>query len=99
MICLDKDLEVIAQESDKNPNSSVRADNPAYLIYTSGSTGTPKGVLGLHRGAVNRFHWMWQTYPFKAHEICCQKTSLSFVDSVWEIFGPLLQGIPTVIIP
>jgi len=99
VICLDQDWEVIAQESDETPNSGVRADNPAYLIYTSGSTGTPKGVLGLHRGAVNRFHWMWQTYPFKAHEICCQKTSLSFVDCVWEIFGPLLQGIPTVIIP
>ena len=42
---------------------------------------------------------MWTTYPFEAKEICCQKTALSFVDSVWEIFGGLLQGIPTVIIP
>ena len=99
IVCLDKDWKLIAQKSDENPVSGVKADNPAYLIYTSGSTGTPKGVVGLHRGAVNRFHWMWQTYPFKAHEICCQKTSLSFVDSIWEIFGPLLQGIPIVIIP
>src|SRR5262249_36852280 len=38
-------------------------------------------------------------YPFDSHEVCCQKTSLSFVDSVWEIFGPLLQAIPLVIIP
>jgi len=99
VICLDQDWEVIALEREENPSISLRADNPAYLIYTSGSTGTPKGVLGLHQGAINRFHWMWQTYPFKAHEVCCQKTSLSFVDCVWEIFGPLLQGIPTVIIP
>jgi aspartate racemase len=42
---------------------------------------------------------MWKTFPFEAGETCCQKTSLSFVDSVWEIFGPLLQGFPTVIIP
>jgi thioesterase domain-containing protein/acyl carrier protein len=42
---------------------------------------------------------MWESYPFEAGEICCQKTTLSFVDSVWEIFGPLLQGIPTIIIP
>jgi hypothetical protein len=66
VVCLDKDWELIAKESSENFNSGVRADNPAYLIYTSGSTGTPKGVLGLHRGAVNRFHWMWQTYPFRA---------------------------------
>ena len=99
IISLDQDWEVIAQESNETPTSGATPDHPAYLIYTSGSTGTPKGVLGLHRGAVNRFHWMWHTYPFKAHEVCCQKTSLSFVDCVWEIFGPLLQGIPTVIIP
>jgi acyl-coenzyme A synthetase/AMP-(fatty) acid ligase/acyl carrier protein len=42
---------------------------------------------------------MWKVYPFKGGEVCCQKTYLSFVDSVWEIFGPLLKGVPTVIIP
>jgi amino acid adenylation domain-containing protein len=71
--------------------------DPAYVVYTSGSTGRPKGVLGLHQGAINRFQWMWRKYPFQPGEICCQKTTLSFVDSVWEIFGPLLRGVPTVI--
>ena len=28
-----------------------------------------------------------------------QKTNLTFVDHVWETFGPLLQGIPIVVIP
>jgi len=42
---------------------------------------------------------MWRVYPFVPGEVCCQKTSLSFVDSIWEIFGPLLQGVPLVIIP
>jgi acyl carrier protein len=31
--------------------------------------------------------------------VCCQKTNLGFVDSVWEIFGPLLAGVPSVILP
>lgn len=74
-------------------------DAAAYVIYTSGSTGEPKGVVGTHRGAMNRFEWMWDKYPFSADEVCCQKTSLGFVDSVWEIFGPLLKGVPSVIIP
>ncbi|MEG4342108.1 amino acid adenylation domain-containing protein [Microcoleus sp. A003_D6] len=98
VICLDTDWEIIQQENRENPVSHSTIDNVAYVIYTSGSTGKPKGVLGLHRGAINRFQWMWQTYPFKGEEVCCQKTSLNFVDSVWEIFGPLLQGIPTIII-
>ncbi|MBD2775781.1 non-ribosomal peptide synthetase [Iningainema tapete] len=99
VVYLDTDWDSIALESQHNPINYTKDDNLAYVIYTSGSTGKPKGVCGLHRGAVNRFHWMWQKYPFTQGEVCCQKTSLNFVDSVWEIFGPLLQGIPTVIVP
>ncbi len=86
-------------EDDRDLKIAVSAENAAYVIYTSGSTGTPKGVIGLHRGAINRFSWMWKAYPFDAAEKNCQKTSLSFVDSIWEIFGALLQGVPTVIVP
>ena len=38
-------------------------------------------------------------YPFQAGEVCCQKTSLSWVDSVAEILCPLLRGVPLVLIP
>ncbi len=31
---------------------------------------------------MNRLSWMWRVYPFKDGEVCCQKTYLSFVDSV-----------------
>ena len=99
VVCLDSNWVNITQESVENPTSDTTIDDPAYVIYTSGSTGKPKGVLGLHRGAINRFAWMWDAYPFKENEVCCQKTSLNFVDSVWELFGPLLWGIPTVVIP
>jgi amino acid adenylation domain-containing protein len=86
-------------ESQENPVSISASNHLAYIIYTSGSTGTPKGVLGTHQGTVNGLHWLWKTYPFTNGEVCCQKTAISFVDSVWEIFAPLLQGIPTIIIP
>ncbi|MEM6592505.1 MAG: AMP-binding protein, partial [Cyanobacteria bacterium P01_C01_bin.73] len=96
VVCLDADWPA---QPDYPPAVEVNGENLAYVIYTSGSTGQPKGVQGLHRGAVNRLHWMWQRYPFEAGELCSQKTALSFVDSVWEIFGGLLQGVPTLIIP
>ncbi len=82
-----------------NPALPATPDQLAYVLYTSGSTGQPKGVEAPHRGAVNRFHWMWRTYPFVPGEVCCQKTALSFADSVWEIFGPLLRGVPSLLIP
>lgn len=99
IVCLDTDSAKIALASTENPVGRAAATSLAYLIYTSGSTGKPKGVLGTHRNAVNRFSWMWRSYPFRAHEVCCQKTAVSFVDSIWEIFGPLLSGIPLVVIP
>ena len=97
-VCLDRDWPLMMGQNEENPPRQVMSENMAYVIYTSGSTGQPKGVTGLHGGAINRFEWMWRTYPFTTEEVACQKTSLSFVDSVWEIFGPLLQGIRMVII-
>ncbi|MEG4855931.1 amino acid adenylation domain-containing protein [Microcoleus sp. K1-B6] len=97
VVCIDAEWQEISRESDRNPAVKVEADRLAYVLYTSGSTGTPKGVLGTHRGTVNRC--FWNPYPFTEEDIFCQKTSLNFVDSVWEIFAPLLHGLPTVIVP
>jgi amino acid adenylation domain-containing protein len=96
---LDTDWQGIARTSADNLSTHVEPGDPAYVLYTSGSTGRPKGVRGTHRGAINRFQWMWERYPFQTGEVCCQKTNLGFLDSMWEIFGPLLAGIPSVIVP
>jgi len=98
-VTVDGDQSAIASESADNLSEQVQPGDPAYVIYTSGSSGRPKGVEGTHRGAINRFWWMWERYPFAAGEVCCQKTNLGFVDSIWEIFGPLLAGVPSVILP
>jgi amino acid adenylation domain-containing protein len=99
LMALDSDWDKIDRESAENPPVEASAANAAYVIYTSGSTGKPKGVVGLHGATVNRLEWMYRRYPFAAGEVCCQKTSLSFVDAIWEIFGPLLHGVPSVILP
>ena len=91
-------LESLAESPADNLGLEVSPESAAYVIYTSGSTGQPKGVVGPHRGALNRFAWMWKSYPFAGEEVCCAKTSLSFVDSVWEIWGGLLQGVRTVLV-
>ena len=90
---------VLRGSSPAQSTGNRSSEDLAYIIYTSGSTGVPRGVQGSHRAAVNRFEWMWRTYPFTAGETCCQKTALGFVDSVWEIFGPLLGGVRALIAP
>ena len=69
----------------------------AYIIYTSGSTGRPKGVAVEHGAILNRLEWMWRRYPFAAGEVGVMRTPLNFVDSLWEMLGPLLRGVPTII--
>ena len=99
LILLDRDMQAIARHSGDDFKVLLASNPLAYVMYTSGSTGKPKGVLAPHRGAINRFTWMWRTFPFQAGERCAVKTSLNFVDSVWEVFGPLLAGLPIVLIP
>ena len=82
-----------------SPIRATASGDVAYVVWTSGSTGVPKGVMGTHRATMNRFHWMHRAYPFGPGEVCCQKTALGFVDAVWEMFGGLLRGVPTVIVP
>jgi amino acid adenylation domain-containing protein len=91
------DASDLGDEPDTDPPRTTTPEDAAYLLYTSGSTGEPKGVAGPHRGAVNRIAWEWRAYPASADEVCLHRTSIAFVDSVQEVFGPLLAGVPLVI--
>jgi acyl-coenzyme A synthetase/AMP-(fatty) acid ligase/acyl carrier protein len=55
-------------------------------------------VLAGHGQILNRIEWMWREYPFVDGEVGCHRTPLSFVDSLWELLGPLLKGVPTLIV-
>lgn len=70
------------------------------ILYTSGSTGIPKGVRLRHCIVQNRLEWQWRTFPYSPTETYgIFKTALTFVDSVSEIWGPLLNGMTLVVVP
>ncbi|XP_053698599.1 linear gramicidin synthase subunit C [Sabethes cyaneus] len=72
----------------------------ALVLYTSGSTGVPKGVRLNHTTILNRLQWQWNQFPYSETEkIGVFKTALTFVDSVTEIWGPLLKGMSIVVVP
>lgn len=81
------------------PNYPSGPDDAAWVIFTSGSTGSPNGVVGTHGALVNRLSWMWDRWPYEPGERSCLRSSTAFVDALWELFGPLLAGTPTVVLP
>jgi amino acid adenylation domain-containing protein len=70
-----------------------------YVLYTSGSTGAPKGVAIEEAQVINRLRWGWAHAPFQPGEMNVMRTPTNFVDSVCELWGPLLAGSPTVVAP
>ena len=86
-------------DSEPEPPVALDPEHPAYVVYTSGSTGTPKGVVAPLRQVLNRLYWMWRELPWTDGEVLAARTPIGFVDSIWELWGALLQGVPTMIIP
>ncbi|NRP75826.1 Plipastatin synthase subunit C [Ensifer psoraleae] len=65
-----------------------------HIVFTSGTTGEPKGVRVPASACLNRLHWMWSELPFLVGDVAVVQKSATLVASSWEIFGPLLQGVP-----
>lgn len=99
IICIDDASNAVASHNDERPISRAGLDHLALILYTSGSTGKPKGVALAQRQLLNRFHWLWQTYPFADGERAGQRTTVSFIPSLFEMLGALLKGTPTVVLP
>lgn len=75
----------------------LKPDSRVYILYTSGSTGRPKGVEITHRGLLNRILWMDEEYEISSVDILFQKTPYNFDVSGWELWWPLMKGVPLVI--
>jgi amino acid adenylation domain-containing protein len=98
VVLLDNGCGEVADRPATLPASGAVPENLCYIIYTSGSTGRPKGVMATHRGIVNRIAAQAGIAVLRDDDVCCQKTSIGFVDAVFEIFGPLTRGVPLAIV-
>ena len=103
--CLDHETGLVEWRSLEPANGTYVSEEPVFpdqtamIFYTSGSGGHPVGVDITHRNMLNLLTWMWRDLPFREDDLCCQHLPLTMTDAVWELFAPLLQGIPQVLIP
>ena len=51
-----------------------------------------------HAGLLNRCRWMHDAFPFQAGDVACFHTAPTFVDSLWQMLGPLLAGVPCLVL-
>ncbi|MBD2412761.1 amino acid adenylation domain-containing protein [Nostoc calcicola FACHB-3891] len=98
IVCLDRDWQDIATQSEDNLDININTDKLAYVIYTSGSTGKPKGVEIMHRSVVNFLHFMGQHLEVTEQDILLSVTTLSFDIAVLEIFLPITLGARVVMV-
>ncbi|HEX9631414.1 MAG TPA: AMP-binding protein [Gemmatimonadales bacterium] len=76
-----------------------RPDQPAFVLCSSGSTGQPKMIVRSHQSFFHRLRWTWNAHPFQEGECCCQKSHMTTTHAIYELFEPLLRGVPVVVIP
>jgi len=79
--------------------ASGDADATAFVLFSSGSTGVPKLIARSHRSFQHRLRWTWEQQPFTPLERCAQKAHMTTTHALYELFEPLLRGVPIEIIP
>ena len=92
VICVDRDWDEIAAESDNNPVTQARSTDLAYVIYTSGSTGKPKGVQVSHKSVVNCLYGIGKDVALTSEDVFLAITTVSFDIAALELYLPLSTG-------
>jgi amino acid adenylation domain-containing protein len=96
-VLLDTDWNVIAQESNQNPDQRLSPQTLAYVMYTSGSTGRPKGVLIEHGSVVNLLRSMQREPGMNRDDVLLALAIISFDMATPEMYLPLISGARMVI--
>ncbi|MBH8561819.1 amino acid adenylation domain-containing protein [Nostoc sp. CENA67] len=97
LVCLDKDWDLIVQQSRENLKQTAICSNLAYIIYTSGSTGTPKGVRVTHANLCHYVQAMQTALDIVESDKYLHTASIAFSSSVRQLMVPLTKGATVVI--
>lgn len=91
-LCMDRDWEPVAGETDDNSSNLPESHDPACVIYTSGSTGEPKGILIEHGSIVNLIFSFIRSYKAGPADRILPLTSIASASFVGEVLPILSCG-------
>lgn len=91
--------ELVANAAPPAPLEAGVPDRSAFVLCSSGSTGRPKMIARSHRSFFHRLEWTWREHPYADGEACVQKSHMTTTHSIYELFEPLLAGVPVHIVP
>jgi amino acid adenylation domain-containing protein len=97
-IVLDEHRDRIARQPASDLEPTTAPAHLAALLSTSGTTGDPKGILVSSSSVVALITGMWDDVPFRPGDRSLLHRSFTVIGSLWEYFGPLLHGVPSVIL-
>ncbi|MFV2099404.1 non-ribosomal peptide synthetase, partial [Micromonospora sp. LOL_014] len=83
---------------DGNLPGGAGPDHGCYVIFTSGSTGRPKGVVTRHRNVTELLHG-GEFLTLGPADTLLQLAPLSFDNSTFEVWAPLVGGARLVLAP
>jgi amino acid adenylation domain-containing protein len=84
--------------SGENLSGGAGPDHGCYVIFTSGSTGQPKGVVTRHRNVTELLHGA-EFLTLNPSDTLLQLAPLSFDNSTFEVWAPLVGGARLVLAP
>ena len=99
LVCLDELDDVLTRLPATVPDTTVTAENLAYVVYTSGSTGRPKGVMIEHRNLVNLITWYRETYQVTDADRGSQIGTTAFDAVALEVWCNLMAGAGIAVAP
>jgi amino acid adenylation domain-containing protein len=90
---------LLAAQGDAVVAASGEPGQTAFVLCSSGSTGQPKMIARSHGSFFHRLEWTWTQCPYAEDEACIQKSHMTTTHAIYELFEPLLAGVPVHVVP
>jgi amino acid adenylation domain-containing protein len=88
-------MEDIGRFTAERPAVRVGPNHLCYILFTTGSTGQPKGVYQNHRNVLHHVRTYTNAIGIAARDRLLLLNSFSFVRSISDLFGAILNGATT----